>query len=552
MMQSEGTPMKSTTRSFTILEAMHDPALFGPWFARRASWRAWEVFLAALFGLPVGDEDAAAIYSRHTGRAGMPTTAAREAWVIVGRRGGKSRIAALVAVYLACFRDYAGVLAPGEVGTLAVIAADRRQARTVMRYITGFLDAIPMLKALVVNQTRESIELSNRVVIEVHTANFRSTRGYTLIGVVCDEIAFWRNDDGSANPDTEILNGLRPGMATVPEALLVAISSPYARRGALWEAYRRHYAKDGGVLVWKGDTQSMNASVDPAIIAEAYEADEAAAAAEYGAEFRRDIESFISREVVDAAVVPGRFELPPIAGQDYVGFVDPSGGSQDSMTLAIAHRETDGAVLDCVRERRAPFNPSEVVAEFVATLKLYGISRVIGDRYAGEWPRERFREHDITYQAAEKSKSEYYLDLLPLLNSGSVRLLEHSRLVAQLTSLERRTARGGRDSVDHPPGFHDDVVNAAAGALVEARRPYGWVVLSESDSVAASPTLNAYQQQIARVFPEVFEQPTELTCGQCINRIQKLRGTVMHSYCELRFFYIQDADIACDVFDLMP
>jgi len=32
--------------------------------------------------------------------------------------------------------------------------------------------------------------------------------------------------------------------------------------------------------------------------------------------------------------------------------------------------------------------------------------------------------------------------------------------------LERRTAQGGRDSIDHPPGAHDDLANAAAGALV--------------------------------------------------------------------------------------
>jgi hypothetical protein len=32
-------------------------------------------------------------------------------------------------------------------------------------------------------------------------------------------------------------------------------------------------------------------------------------------------------------------------------------------------------------------------------------------------------------------------------------------------SLERRTSRGGRDSVDHAPGSHDDLANACAGAL---------------------------------------------------------------------------------------
>jgi len=125
------------------------------------------------------------------------------------------------------------------------------------------------------------------------------------------------------------------------------------------------------------------------------------------------------------------------------------------MTLAIAH-EVDGcAVLDCVRERKPPFNPADVVAEFASTMKLYRVHGVSGDRYAGEWPRERFREHEISYEAANKPKSDLYRELLPLLNSRQVELLDHSRLAAQLCNLERRTARGGRDSIDHPPGGHD-------------------------------------------------------------------------------------------------
>jgi hypothetical protein len=454
----------------TILEAMHDPQLFGPWFKHRESWKQWEVFLSALFGLPLDHEDAVAVYSRHTGRSALPTQLSREGWVIVGRRGGKSRIAALTALYLACFRDYGKLLAPGEVGTLPVIAADRKQARTVMRYITGFLDAVPMLHQMVASRTKETIELRNRVTIEVHTASFRAVRGYSLIGVVCDEIAFWSTDDAGANPDTEILNGLRPGMATVPGALLLAISSPYARRGALWEAYRHHYGQDGDpVLVWQADTRSMNPSVDQRLIADAYAADDAAAAAEYGAEFRRDIEGFVSREAIDAVVIAGRYELSPVAGREYHAFVDPSGGSQDSMTLAIVHHAVGGPVLDVVRERRAPFSPTDVVEEFAATLRDYRVCTITGDRYAGEWPRDAFRLHGVRYEPAQLSKSDIYGSLLPLINGRQVELLDHTRLIAQLASLERRTSRSGRDSIDHAPGGHDDVVNAVAGALVAAQ-----------------------------------------------------------------------------------
>lgn len=118
--------------------------------------------------------------------------------------------------------------------------------------------------------------------------------------------------------------------------------------------------------------------------------------------------------------------------------------------------------------------PEGVVEEFATLLKSYGISKVIGDRYAGEWPREQFRKHSITYEPSAKPKSDLYRDLLPLINSGKADLLDNPKLTTQLLGLERRTARGGKDSIDHSPGAHDDVVNSVAGALVNATATSGY------------------------------------------------------------------------------
>jgi hypothetical protein len=138
-----------------------------------------------------------------------------------------------------------------------------------------------------------------------------------------------------------------------------------------------------------------------------------------------------------------------------VCFVDPSGGSSDAFTLAIAHTEGKTQILDLIRERKPPFSPEAVGEEFAKIVRSYRCTKVYGDRYGGEWPREQFRKHGVNYDPSEKAKSDLYRDLLPLINSGAVDLLEHDRLVTQLTSLERRTARGGRDSIDHAPGAHD-------------------------------------------------------------------------------------------------
>jgi hypothetical protein len=451
-----------------ILDSLDDPKVFGSFF-RAGTWAAWRVFLAALFGLPMTD-DQLATYRRFTGRTTPPTAPLHEAWLVCGRRGGKSFVLATIAVFLAAFKDWRRYLAPGEVGVIMIIAADRRQARVIMRYCTALLKAVPMLAKLICAQTRETIELRNRVTIEIHTASFRTTRGYTIVAALLDELAYWATDEASAEPDTEVINAIRPGMSTIPDAVLLCASSPYARKGALWNAHRRHFGHDGDeVLVWQADTRSMNPGVPQSFIDRHIAEDAARASAEYGAQFRSDIEGFVSQEVVDAAIVPGRHELPPMRGISYAAFVDPSGGSSDSMTIAIAHRDRDcRAVLDAVRERRPPFSPDEVVIEFSGLLKAYGVRKVTGDRYGGEWPSERFRVQGIEYASSEKSKSDIYRDLLPLLNSRKTELLDLPRLATQLTGLERRTARGGRDSIDHAPGSHDDIANCVAGALLLA------------------------------------------------------------------------------------
>jgi hypothetical protein len=446
-----------------ILRALDDPRLFGGVLRDKTTWFAWRCFLAALFGLGMTDAEAD-LYRACTGRTELPTAAFVEAWLVCGRRAGKSFVMALVAVFLACFRDYRPFLGPGERATVMVVAADRKQARTVMRYVRGLLE-IPALAKLVENLTSESIDLVRRVTIEVGTASHKSLRGYSIAAMLADELAFWSQED-SASPDEEVLAAVRPAMATIPGAMLLCASSPYARRGALWEAFRRHYGQDDpAVLVWKAATRQMNPSVSERFIAEAMERDPAHATAEYLAEFRTDIQAFVSREAIESCISRDVTVRPPVAGVSYRAFVDPSGGSNDSMTLAIAHRERDVIVIDCVGERKSPISPDSVVNEFVAMLKAYRVSRITGDRFGGEWPRESFRAHGVVYEIAEKTRSDLYLAFLPVLNSGRLELLDVPRATAQFVGLERRTARSGRDSIDHSPGAHDDLANSIAGAV---------------------------------------------------------------------------------------
>lgn len=447
-----------------ILQAVEDETLFARWFKDRETWQAWFAFLCALFALPMSAEQFAT-YRQCTNRTEPPKAKFIEAWLVCGRRAGKSFVLALIAVFLACFYEWRPYLSPGERGYIIIIAADRKQAQGILRYLKAMLLEVPMLQKLVAQENAESVELSNGVTIEVATCSYRTVRGRTIVAALCDEVAFWPSED-SASPDYEVLDALRPGMATVPGAMLLCASSPYARRGAMWDAFTRFFGKnDAPALVWKAPTLTMNPTVPPAVIEAAYERDPASAAAEYGAEFRTDVQSLVTREAVEACIESKVYERAPDRLHRYSAFVDPSGGASDSFTLAISHREGDTILLDAIRERKAPFSPEEVVEEFSTLLKQYRVNTVRGDRYAGEWPREQFRKRGIQYEPSEKNRSELYLDLLPKINSRSVELLDHNGLVVQLLGLERRTSRAGRDSIDHPPGGHDDICNAVAGAI---------------------------------------------------------------------------------------
>ena len=484
-------PARKPDQAMTILDACRDPALFAPWF-ERGDWSAWFAFLAAVFGLDM-DEDQRAIYKRTTGRTEPPRKPFAEGWLVVGRRGGKSFITALVAVWLAAFRDYREFLQPGERGTVLILAADRKQARVIFRYVKGLIDGIPMLATMKVRETTEEIELSTGVSIEIGTASFRGTRGYTVVAALLDEVAFWRTDD-SANPDDEIINAIQPGMSTIPNSMMLGLSSPYAKRGSLYQAYRQHYGRNSDVLVWQADTRTMNPSVPQRIIDRAYAKDEAKAKAEYGAQFRNDIESFVSREAVDACIIDGRIELPFVKGNKYRAFTDPSGGSKDAWTLAIAHKENDRIVIDAIRSTKPPFSPDAVVKDYAGLLDEYRIKQVTGDRYGGEFPRELFRKHGIDYKVCKQPKSELYKNTLPAINSGKVELVDNHQLVNELVGLERRTARGGRDSIDHSPGSHDDLINSVAGVIIEAKtehsRPRVRALNGETERVSSAGRLS--------------------------------------------------------------
>jgi hypothetical protein len=449
----------------TFDEFLADPQLGGK-LMPGPTWSAWRTLGRAIYALPPRDGDRE-VLAKHAARE-WPSVPIREVWIICGRRSGKTVFGSALQCYQVVFPRYESSL--GERAYVAHVSPTRQQSGNARGYSSGLFRESSVLASMVTRETLETIELSNRTGLLILAADYRSLRGFSLLGAVVDEAAYLAVE--GARPADEVVRGMRPPLLA-SGGLLAVMSSPYSRQGILFDVYQRCFGKNGDVLVWKAASADMNPTLPAEAIARALEEDPEGGSAEWLGEFRSDVASFVSREAAEACVVVGRYELPPGDGVRHQAFVDAASGSgADRMALGIAHRdpETDLAVLDLVREVRPPFSPAEVTRQFSEDAKRYRCYSVIGDRWAAGWVAEEFQKNGIRYEASARSKSEIYGALLGPLNSGRVALLDNPRLVAQLVGLERKTSRGGRDSIDHGPGGHDDVVNAAAGALVEASR----------------------------------------------------------------------------------
>jgi hypothetical protein len=423
-----------------------------------------------------------------------PVGGSKETYLIIGRRGGKSFISALVTCFIACFIDFNPFVTVGETLAVMCLAKDKDQARIVFRYVKAILNYVPALRSMIVDQRTDEIELTTGVTIMVKASDFGGVRGPTIACVIADEIAFWPSQ--GANPDEEVLSAIRPAMATIPDAKLLCISTGYAQVGALYDAHKAHYGKDDDdVLVWQSDTASMNPTISQNFIDKEMAKDPDAGRAEWLGLFREDVTAAFPLEVIEACIVPGRLELPfsPHV-HPYFAFVDPSGGRHDAFTLAAAHQmqDSDQIVLDAIRATRPPFDPAEVVKEYSQFLEAYGITGIVGDNYGGEWPKAEFAKHGITYDLSEKTKSELYLAAIPVFTSKRIHLLDIEKMKTEFRRLERRRGRSGKDSIDHPPRGSDDIANSVAGVIYLVSEHAGQFAMPEAFGERVCSTTNFY------------------------------------------------------------
>jgi hypothetical protein len=393
--------------------------------------------------------------------------------------------------------------------------------RTLFSYAKAPFEMIPILKQSVLTQTAETLRLNSGVVLAAYPCRPAAVRGLRAQVVIADELAFFRSTENLPQ-DVEMLRALRPTLATTNGKLII-LSSPYGQAVALWDLHRKHFGREeSSVLVWQASAPEMNPTLSTDYLARMEQDDPESYRSEVLGQFRAGLSTFLDPDAIAACVDDGIQERAPLQTSRrplYVAFADPSGGRHDRFAVAIAHRDGELCVLDAIRAWTPPFNPSGVLAEAAELLKAYRCTSVMGDRYAAEFVAEQFRSQGISYTASELDRSALYLELLPLINAGRARLLDHAELLRELRGLERHRGSSGRDRVDHGPHGRDDIANAVAGALhlgghasaFDNITDYFRLVLTQASQettpppVKASPT-SSVDHELERTYWDIQQQ----------------------------------------------
>src|SRR5258706_948932 len=207
-----------------IVQAMTDDRLFGPMFSG-SSWDNWRAVLKGAFGLTMTDAERE--FFRSVAGREPPGRRVKELDIIAGRRSGKDSVVSAIGAYAAVTFRPSGKVRPGERPLVMLLGADRAQARSLLGYIKFYFSEIAPLAAMVERETLDGVELVTGIDIVVSTADYKTTRGRTVLLAIFNETAFWPAETASS-PDIEVFRAVQPALATLGgEAMVIMISSAY-------------------------------------------------------------------------------------------------------------------------------------------------------------------------------------------------------------------------------------------------------------------------------------------------------------------------------------
>ena len=381
----------------------------------------------------------------YTGKEELSLRGYNEADFIIGRKGGKSdKLASNIGIYEAVHGGHEKKLSVGERGYVVVIAQNLNTAQVVFRYIKAKLLRSPRMKPMIENVKAKEIDLTNGITIATIPCNNVAIRGLAVCCCICDEVGFWRSNKTGANPDYEIINAIKPAMATFDNPKLIKISSPYTKQGVLHDDFdKRRQHED--IIIWNVPTWEMNPSISKKFFEDEKKKDYHNFQREYGANFADSISVFLPPITINAAVAKGITRRQYQIGKSYFAAIDPAFKS-DLFTFTIAHIEAGNriqfdVIIGFKGSPSVPLNMEATIVRITETLKEFDIRKVSGDQYCAAPVKQQFAKHNVFYEQVSftpATKREIYENLKSLFLSAKVELLDHPQSVAELKSVEKR------------------------------------------------------------------------------------------------------------------
>lgn len=416
-------------------------------------------------------ETPAEMFYRCTGRSSYEPYEYAEATILPGRQSGKtSKIVANQVVYEANFRPR--TLGLGDEPEGIIVSRTTRQARKAYKYVLARqMSKLLRRQMRGVAQKRE-FTLTNGSVVAVWPCSAETTRGPGAFIVGCDEVSFWRNSETNASPAQEVLRALRPSLAAWEHGKLLKISTPFAKvpGDPIWDDFS---TRPAGVLVWNQPSWELNPSLRDDFLLAEFRRDEEFFWREYGAQFWESAAMFLPGQLVDAAVVRGRAELPPQPGVMYTGALDAAFKS-GAFAFCVVHRVGEKVVADCLRSWRGtkarPVALAATLDEICLTLRRYAISKIYGDSFCSEPIKQALAAKGVQFEQActlGARASAIWGTLRTLFVSSRIELLDHPASVAELKRLEQVVTAGGNSRIEAVTG-NDDLAVVLALAAHEA------------------------------------------------------------------------------------
>lgn len=408
---------------------------------------------------------------------------------IIGRRGGKTTLAAMLAIYCAIITNWKPYLQKTPFATVLILSHSKEFSDEVLELIRSFIEASPVLKRLInmkKKNTTSTMNLSipfidedskivySRVQIKVGAASSKTTRGIAACAVICDEIAFWNLDENMKETDEKIMKAVRPATKQFGrKALLIKISSPGIKQGVMYKEFLKWGKGElpSTYSVFKAPSWVWNTILPKEEFIEEWELDQDGFDTEYRANFVDSLSNFILPEFIDMAMVKGRKFQPPEPKKSpvvYKAAID-AGFKKDTFTFSVVghfeNRIKQYVLKGWKGTKKNPVKAKEV-AEYARTIcKEYGIDEVAADQYSFEPLREIFAQYSVTLVEKPFSltfKKQIYFNLKRLIHSQQMDLLDVEELGKELKELVIEQTGSGQIRIGHPPGGSDDYSDSTA------------------------------------------------------------------------------------------